>query len=284
MCFQLWIAYDAVNYSASESFNAMCGIVNKPHSPTTSYAHRISIYWHNTKFSHWSRLHPQFSQVMARLRRKYPPKRVLPQAAYQQSPNAMLPPFAPSEDTSTIANPAAPSPSLLQPLLSNTSSSSSVSTISARIKSESVGSLGVASASSSEFYFDGPDVGNAGPHRQLHVVGSPLIRRNVTPDGQLHAASFARSRIVLPRSRYHLASPKVGNAPSKNDLSANIGATQYSTSASTKTPNESTTSAPSLPKTSSIISRKIHRYGASSILGLGSSSIAALTNRHRHDL
>ncbi|KAK9345267.1 hypothetical protein V1522DRAFT_407881 [Lipomyces starkeyi] len=224
---------------------------------------------------------------MARLRRKYPPKRALPQAAYQQSPNAMLPPYAPRENTSTIANPAAPSPSLLQPLLSNTSSSSSVSTISATIKSGSVGSLGVASASSSEFYFNGPDVGNeqnAGPPRQLHVVGSPLVRRNVTPDGQLHAASFARSRIVLPRSPYHLASP-VGNVPSKSELSVNIGAAQYSTSAYTKTPNESTTSAPSLPdKTSSIMSRKIHRHGASSILALGSSSIAALTNRRRHDL
>ncbi|KAK9332605.1 hypothetical protein V1520DRAFT_334592 [Lipomyces starkeyi] len=225
---------------------------------------------------------------MARLRRKYPPKRALPQAAYQQSPNAMLPPYAPQENTSTIANAAAPSPSLLQPLLSNTSSSSSVSTISARIKSGSVGSLGVASASSSEFYFNGPDVGNeqnAGPPRQLHVVGSPLVRRNVTPDGQLHAARFARSRIVLPRSPYHLASPKVGNVPSKSELSVNIGAAQYSISANTKTPNESTTSAPSLPdKTSSIMSRKIHRHGASSILGLGSSSIAAITNRHRHGL
>ncbi|KAK9352658.1 hypothetical protein V1505DRAFT_359571 [Lipomyces doorenjongii] len=225
---------------------------------------------------------------MARLRRKYPPKRALPQAAYQQSPNAMLPPYAPPENTSTVANPAAPSPSLLQPLLSNTSSSSSVSTISARIKSGSVGSLGVTSASSSEFYNE-PDVGNeqnAAPPRQLHVVGSPLVRRNVTPDGQVHTASFARSRIVLPRYRYNLASPKVGNATSKSELPVNIGIAQYSTSANTKTPNGSTTSVSPLPdKTSPIMSRKIHRHGASSILGLGSSStIAALTNRHRHGL
>ncbi|KAK9246579.1 hypothetical protein V1506DRAFT_534640 [Lipomyces tetrasporus] len=227
---------------------------------------------------------------MTRLRKKYPPKRALPQAAYQQSPNAILPAYLP-RDSSSTAGPTSPSPSLLQPLLSNTSSSSSVSASSARINSGSVGSLGVVSASSGKLSFNRADAVNetyAGPAGPYHVVGSPLVRRKVTPDGRLRAASFVGSRIVLPSSQHHLAPPTVDGPRSRRELPANIGGDHDSTSSTnTKSHTESTRSSPSSPeKISSILSRKVHRRSTSSILGLGSSSavIAALTNRHRQDL
>ncbi|KAK9323024.1 hypothetical protein V1517DRAFT_321644 [Lipomyces orientalis] len=228
--------------------------------------------------------------TMARLRKKYPPKRALPQAAYQLSPNAILPTYVPRDSSSTSARPS-PSPSLLQPLLSNTSSSSSVSTSSARVNSGSVGSLGVVSASSGKLSFNRAEAGNEtypGPAPPYHVVGSPLVRRKATPDGRLHAASFVGSRIMLPGSQHHLAPLTAADGPGpEREVPANIGGDQYSFSTNTKARTESTRfSSSSTEKISSILSRKVHRRSTNSILGLGSSSavIAALTNRHRQDL
>ncbi|KAK9236758.1 hypothetical protein V1525DRAFT_405855 [Lipomyces kononenkoae] len=219
---------------------------------------------------------------MARLRRKYPPKRTLPEAAYRQSPSSMLSPYAPQDNT---VQSATPSPSLLQPLLSNTSSSSSVSTGSARIQSASVGP-GIPSASSIEFHFNRPHAGDErlNTSRLPEVVGSALVTSNGTSDGQLNAAALRTSRMLFPASGHRLSSPTADNKPSNCELS--IVAGHNSMSANNGAQNGATTSSPSsLEKSLSIMSRKFNRHSASNILGHSSSAVmAALTNRHRHDL
>ncbi|KAK9370307.1 hypothetical protein V1509DRAFT_617387 [Lipomyces kononenkoae] len=215
---------------------------------------------------------------MARLRRKYPPKRTLPEAAHQQSPSSMLPSYASRDRTAMMVDQsAAPSPSLLQPLLSNTSSTSSVS-----IRSGSVG-FGVASAPSIEFYLNRPDVRDEryNASRQPEFVGPPLVTSNGTSDGQLHAVGLRTGTIHFPAAQH---SSTAASAPSNGRQS--IVAGHYSMAANDEVPNVGTTSWPCSPeKTLSAASRKLNRHTATNILGNSSSAIiAALTHRHRHDI
>lgn len=141
---------------------------------------------------------------MARLRRKYPPKNVFPSAAYRVSETASIPPtYIPRQPTvdatsSSLAHRSSPS-TLLEPLLSSTSSASSISGRSSSTASRRQGSTGSTGVASSILTIDSrleSENRELKPtlRRQI-VVGSTLVRRGAA---ERHGQNLNTSNSITP--------------------------------------------------------------------------------------
>ncbi|KAK9468660.1 hypothetical protein V1512DRAFT_257599 [Lipomyces arxii] len=199
---------------------------------------------------------------MARLRKKYPPKQSLPQAfvaAQSTTLPAYTPPIPPKQQQPQQQR--SPASSVLQPLLSHTSSGSS--------HSNSIYPGSVASGSSNEFYFNGPELESesSGSRTTIQKSGQGSIKR-LAKDGSftkpfLPALDSLLLHSSIPRSQ------SISTILSTSDT--------HDLDPDTRPRN------------------KIHRLGSSSLLTLSSLSassssmggpalpvISSLTNRHRN--